>query len=155
MGCGIWYHLHNFKNVKNTHGELLLLVSLQLKVTPRWVFFSSECDYKISLQSEWLDNRYSFRPTFDATIFQSSQKTENHGIFYNLSLLLSLSEDLSYIFSCRFPFWIKSNHCLADIYLFKDSNKNITTVCEIYPDLTKESPDWSYWGHFGVFVYSE
>ena len=27
--CAIWYHLHNLKNVKNTHGGLLLLVKLQ------------------------------------------------------------------------------------------------------------------------------
>ena len=25
MRCAIWYHLHNFKNVKNTHGGVLLL----------------------------------------------------------------------------------------------------------------------------------
>ena len=25
----IWYHLHNLKNVKNTHGGVLLLVKLQ------------------------------------------------------------------------------------------------------------------------------
>ena len=29
MRCAIWYHLHNFKNVKNTHGGVLLLVKLQ------------------------------------------------------------------------------------------------------------------------------
>ena len=28
--CAIWYHLYNFKNVKNIHGEVLILV---LKVT--------------------------------------------------------------------------------------------------------------------------
>ena len=38
MFCTIWYHLYNFKNVKNTHGGVLLLVKLQttptlLKVT--------------------------------------------------------------------------------------------------------------------------
>ena len=27
--CAIWYHLYNFKNVKNTHGGVLLLVKLQ------------------------------------------------------------------------------------------------------------------------------
>ena len=27
----IWYHLYNFKNVKNTHGGVLLLVKLQAK----------------------------------------------------------------------------------------------------------------------------
>ena len=32
--CVIWKHLYNFKNVKNTHGGVLLLVTLQtLKVT--------------------------------------------------------------------------------------------------------------------------
>ena len=29
MRCTIWYHLHNLKNVKNTHGGMLLLVKLQ------------------------------------------------------------------------------------------------------------------------------
>ena len=28
--CAIWYHLHNLKNVKNTHGGVLLLVKLQV-----------------------------------------------------------------------------------------------------------------------------
>ena len=32
MFCAIWYHLYNLKNVKNTHGGVLLLVKL-LKVT--------------------------------------------------------------------------------------------------------------------------
>ena len=27
--CAIWHHLHNFKNVKNTYGGVLLLVKLQ------------------------------------------------------------------------------------------------------------------------------
>ena len=29
MFCGIWYDLHNLKNVKNTHGGVFLLVKLQ------------------------------------------------------------------------------------------------------------------------------
>ena len=29
--CVIWYHLYNLKNVKNTHGGVLLLVKLQAK----------------------------------------------------------------------------------------------------------------------------
>ena len=29
MRCAIWYHLYNFKNVKSTHGGVLLLVRLQ------------------------------------------------------------------------------------------------------------------------------
>ena len=29
MLCVIWYHLYNLKNIKNTHGGVLLLVKLQ------------------------------------------------------------------------------------------------------------------------------
>ena len=29
MRCAIWYHLYNLKNVKNTHGGVLILVKLQ------------------------------------------------------------------------------------------------------------------------------
>ena len=43
----IWYHLKNFKNVKNTHGEVSLLLKMQALVcnftksnTPPWVFFT-------------------------------------------------------------------------------------------------------------------
>ena len=32
MRCAIWYHLYNLKNLKNTHGGVLLLIKL-LKVT--------------------------------------------------------------------------------------------------------------------------
>ena len=31
MRCAIRYHLHNLKNVKNTHGGVLLLVKLMAK----------------------------------------------------------------------------------------------------------------------------
>ena len=42
--CAIWYHLYNSKIVKNTHGRVLLLVTLQVfnftkSNTPPWVFF--------------------------------------------------------------------------------------------------------------------
>ena len=45
--CAIWYHLFNLKNVKCTHGGVLLLVKLQAEAcnytksnTPPWVFFT-------------------------------------------------------------------------------------------------------------------
>ena len=34
MCCAIWYHLHNLKYVKNTHGGVLLLVKLQALAPP-------------------------------------------------------------------------------------------------------------------------
>ena len=47
MLCAIWYHLRNLKNIKNTHGGVLLLVKLQPKVcnfsksnTPPWLLFT-------------------------------------------------------------------------------------------------------------------
>ena len=33
MLCAIWYHLYNLKNVKNTHGGVILLVKLQFCFT--------------------------------------------------------------------------------------------------------------------------
>ena len=48
MLCAIWHHLYNLKNVKNTHGGLLLLLldcqtlvwNLTKINTPPWVFFT-------------------------------------------------------------------------------------------------------------------
>ena len=48
MLCVIWYHLYNFKNVKNTYGGVLLLrksQALKLQAVtksngPSWVFFT-------------------------------------------------------------------------------------------------------------------
>ena len=45
--CAIWYHLYNIKNVKNTHGGVLLYVKLKAEAciftkinTSPWVFFT-------------------------------------------------------------------------------------------------------------------
>ena len=45
MRCAIWYHLHNLKNVKITHGGGLLLVKALVfnfnnSNTPQWEFFT-------------------------------------------------------------------------------------------------------------------
>ena len=55
MRCGIWYHLYNFKNVKNNHEGALLLVKLLASActfnksnTPLWVFFTF-----FKLYNEW------------------------------------------------------------------------------------------------------
>ena len=44
--CAIWYHSQNLKNVKNTHGGVLISVKLQTSAcnftkinTPPWLFF--------------------------------------------------------------------------------------------------------------------
>ena len=38
MRCPIWYHMYNLKNVKNTHGGVLLLFTKDS--TPPWVFYT-------------------------------------------------------------------------------------------------------------------
>ena len=45
--CAIWYHLYELKNVKNTHGGVLILVKFQASACnftkiniPPWVFFA-------------------------------------------------------------------------------------------------------------------
>ena len=43
MRCAIWYHLYNLKNVKNTHGGVLILV----KHTSPWIFFMLFKLYKL------------------------------------------------------------------------------------------------------------
>ena len=73
MLCAIWYNLYNSKNVKSTHGRVLLLVKLQAKVfnfnknnTPPWLFFTflnwvngaklrkaSHLDFHLLLKNHW------------------------------------------------------------------------------------------------------
>ena len=40
MFCAIWYHLHNLKNVKSTHGGVLFLLKLQASL--RLKFWSNQ-----------------------------------------------------------------------------------------------------------------
>ena len=46
MLCAIWYYLYNFKNVKNTHGGVILLVKLQAEACTKTLLklaFLHEC----------------------------------------------------------------------------------------------------------------
>ena len=69
--CVIWYHSHNFKNMKNTHGGVLILVKLQASAcnitkinTPPWVFFTFLKWYKWyqivqRTTYKWINGNYS------------------------------------------------------------------------------------------------
>ena len=48
MLCTIWYHLYNFKNVKNIHGGVLLLVKLQ----------ATACNFIKSNTTPWVFTRF-------------------------------------------------------------------------------------------------
>ena len=61
MRCAIWHHLYNFKNVKNTHEGVLLLVKLQTKASnfikinfPSWVFYTFFKLYKWKQIVPWI-----------------------------------------------------------------------------------------------------
>ena len=60
--CAIWQHLYNFKNVKNTHGGVLILVT---KInTPPWVFTFFklyrwyQIAQRITFSNNWCNKRY-------------------------------------------------------------------------------------------------
>ena len=38
MFCAIWYHLYNLKNVKNTHGGVIILVKLQASTHHLYIY---------------------------------------------------------------------------------------------------------------------
>ena len=64
--CAIWYHLYNLKNMKNTHGGMLLLVKLQALAynftksnTPPWVFFTFLKLYKWNRIAQSTTNMYT------------------------------------------------------------------------------------------------
>ena len=80
MRCAIWYYLYNLKNLKNTHGAVLILVKLQVSScnftkinTPPWVFFTFFKLYK------WyqIAQRTTFRNlpnTFDGAVCENNWK---------------------------------------------------------------------------------
>ena len=67
MGCAIWYHLHNLKNVKKSHGGVLLLGKLQAynftkSNTPPWVFFTFFKLYKWYQIAQNITVKFYFDP---------------------------------------------------------------------------------------------
>ena len=91
MRWAIWYHLYNFKNVKNTHGEVLILVKLQASAcnfteisTPPWVFFrffKLYIWYQIAQRTKYSIGKYASENAVAAAVikfknkFQTSSKS--------------------------------------------------------------------------------
>ena len=65
--CAICYHLYNFKNVKNTHAGVLILVKLQAKANGTKSHKASHIEYTMK-------NRFSSSYEF-LTICKNSKKT--------------------------------------------------------------------------------
>ena len=76
MRCVIWYHLYNVKNVKNTHGGVLILVKLQPSAcnftkinSPSWVFFAFFKLYEWYQIVQRITNSWFNVPIFQMLIF--------------------------------------------------------------------------------------
>ena len=99
MRCAIWYHLCNLKNVKNTHGGVLILVKLQASAVRRFMHkasgFSCLGGSYISLTA-YTTNSISQSKIFELTtlIFLSCS-----------SFFLNLTQ-----FRAMFPFYTRYEH---------------------------------------------
>ena len=79
MRCAILYYLHNFQNVKNTHGGVLILVKLQAEAwnctkinTPPWVL-SLFLNCRNGTKSRNASHMQCIRPHRRANLQSSSQ----------------------------------------------------------------------------------
>ena len=94
MFCAIWYHLYNLKNVKNTHGGVLLLVKLQANLqvtksnTPPLVFFTFFKLYK------WY--QIAQRITWIATFIRRKLQQKNNWDCHVLGQVLSIKKLKTY-----------------------------------------------------------
>ena len=69
MLCTIWYHLYNLKNVKKSHGRVLLLkvCSFTKSSTPPWVFFMIFKLYKWYQIAQRITNVFLWKNAFLST----------------------------------------------------------------------------------------
>ena len=111
MRCAIWYHLTNFKKVKNTHRGVLILVKLQADActftkinTPPWVFFTFLKLYK------WACNFTKINtPPWVFFTFFKLYKWYQIASTHHIWLLVSYQLILSFHDACNFIHFAKSN----------------------------------------------
>ena len=72
--CAISYHLYNLKNVKNTHGEVLISCNFAKINTPPWVFFTF---FKLC---KWY--QIAQRTTFVLILIRRMQKSNSFSQIY-------------------------------------------------------------------------
>ena len=76
MFCAIWYSLHNLKNVKNTHGEVLLLVKLQAASKQQYYHKYTSLAKKKRSWIRSCDSRIELKPGTE------SSQTPNQGFIF-------------------------------------------------------------------------
>ena len=83
MLCAIWYHSYNLKNVKNTHGGVLLLVKLQalLKVTLLHGCFSCFLNCAHGTKSRNAPYIFLYKEFLILHVFWSSLRSTTFGVF--------------------------------------------------------------------------
>ena len=106
MHCTIWDHFSNLKNVKNTHGGVLLLMNLQ--VYPPWVFFSLFKLYKRYHIAQRITNYVYCHTDFCYALLTAKQSCYNK-IYCKANRLLRSRESARDIFARQLSDLILSN----------------------------------------------
>ena len=99
MLCAIWYYLYKLKNVKNTHGGVLLLVKFTKSNTRPWVFFRF---FKLC---KWHQIAQSI-----AIVFVSFEYLENVIKLYKLPMSRLFRGILFFIKLCLYSKLLKENY---------------------------------------------
>ena len=126
MHCAICYHLYHSKNVKNTHGGVLLLVKLQTK--------KSVLLLKVTLP------RGCFSRFLMVQMVTNRAKITLWAYWSNMSYIAFRSRE-----SILSPI-------PANIYLFKVNNRNTRKMHKKCSKLTRKTPDRRQWRRFSVFI---
>ena len=90
LRCAVWYYSYNLKNVKNTHGGVLLLAKLQdlacnftKRNTPPWMFFTffKLCKwYQIAQPTTFIRDHYGMEKKSSLQLLETHAYHENHNI---------------------------------------------------------------------------
>ena len=85
----------------------------------------------------------------DISVFPKSLKlpTDSCSLIFNFLFFYNQVFDV-----VTFNLIVFSPHEPPGLYLFKVSNGNTTTTCEICSKLTIKTPEWRYWRRFGIFI---
>ena len=139
MLCTIWCHFYNLKNMKNTHGGVLLLVkkpATLLKVTlSPWVFFTFfkiNKWYQMAQHITMYCNRdFDFFFQCSSKVFPKSWNINRDELdLKQRTALIILPMFQSFLFRDIWYKWLL--HISANIYLFKVKNRNTRRKCEMF-----------------------
>ena len=126
MRCATWYHLYNLKNVKNTHGGVLVLVTKSN--TPPRVFFTFLRLYK---QYQIAQNiTLSVRFTMTKVLTLVSLVTLSYPFHTHITLFANSSQQKQRVTYLPHPF--------RSIFRIRKAGPNRSWIFLLYPCCGKE-----------------